>query len=62
MAIKKVRESLNFTYTTNHAWGRAADLQMVLADLSTVEHSVEASHFVNLHRGHLEDLGSFVHG
>ena len=62
MAIKKVRESLNFTYTTNHTWGRAADLQMVLADSSTVEHRVEACDFVDLHWGHLEDLGSFVHG
>ena len=34
---------------------------MVLADLSSVKHSVERSNFVHLHGGHFEGLGDFVH-
>ena len=55
------RESLNLTYTSDHTWGRAADLKVVLADSCTIEHSVEACYFIDLHRGHLEDLRGFVH-
>ena len=50
------------TYSTDHAWGCPADLQVVLADSSTIEHRVEAGNFVDLHWGHIEDLCSFVHG
>lgn len=49
------------TYTANHAWSGAADLQVVLAHLGAVEHRVERGDFVDLHRGHLEDLCHFVH-
>ena len=49
------------TYTAEHARSGAANLQVVLADLGSVEHGVESGDFVNLHRGHLEDLGGFVH-
>ena len=50
------------TYTTEHAWSGSTNLQMVLADLCSVEHCVEASDFIDLHRGHLENFGSLVHG
>ena len=35
---------------------------MVLANLCSVEHGVEGGDLVDLHGGHLEDLGSLVHG
>ena len=57
---RKMRE--NDTYSTDHAWGCPADLEVVLANFSAVEHRVEAGNFVDLHRGHIEDLCSFVHG
>lgn len=50
------------TYTAEHARSGSANLQMVLADLGSVEHGVEGSDFINLHWGHLEDLGGLVHG
>ena len=50
------------TYASEHAWGSAADLEMVLADLGSVEHGVEGGDLVDLHVGHFEDLGSLVHG
>ena len=37
-------------------------MQVVLANLCSVEHGVEAGHFVDLHWGHLENLGGLVHG
>lgn len=50
------------TYATEHAWGSSANLQVVFANLGSVEHGVESSHFIDLHWGHFQDLGSFVHG
>ncbi len=35
---------------------------MVLANLGSVEHRVEAGDLVNLHGRHLEDLSSLMHG
>lgn len=49
------------TYTAEEAGGRAADLEVVLADLGAVEHRVEGSDLVDLHGGHLEDLCNLVH-
>ena len=49
------------TYTANHARSGAADLQVVLADLGSVEHRVERGDFVDLHRCHFEHLGHLVH-
>ena len=49
------------TYTANHAGGSAANLEVILAELCAVEHRVEGSDFVHLHRSHLEDLGDLVH-
>ncbi len=34
---------------------------MVLADLRSIEHSVERGNLIDLHGGHLEDLGDLVH-
>ncbi len=49
------------TYASEHARGCATDLQVVLANLRSVEHSVERGNLIDLHRGHLEDLGDLVH-
>ena len=54
-------ESDRSTYTSEEARGGATDLQMVLANLCPVEHGVERGDFIDLHGGHLEDLGSLVH-
>ena len=50
------------TYTSEHAWGSSAHLQVILAHLGSVEHGVEGGDLVYLHLGHFEDLGSLVHG
>lgn len=50
------------TYTAEHARGGAADLQVVLANLRSVEHGVERGNLVDLHWGHFEDLRRLVHG
>lgn len=49
------------TYTSEETRSRAAHLQVVLADLRSVEHRVKARDFVDLHWSHLEDLGDLVH-
>ena len=51
-----------FTYSSNHAWGGSADLKVVLADSGSVEHREERGDLIDLHWGHLENLGSLVHG
>jgi hypothetical protein len=52
---------MDLTYTSDHARGGSAHLQVVFAHLRSVEHRVKTGDFVDLHGGHVEDLGSFVH-
>ena len=59
MATQMVRDYC--TYTSDHAGGGSAHLKMILANLGSVEHSEETGDFVDLHRGHLQDLGCLVH-
>ena len=49
------------TAPAEHARGRRADLDKVVADGFAVEHGVEARDLVDAHRGHLEDLCDVVH-
>ena len=49
------------TYTTDHAWSCAAYLEMVLSNSGSIEHSVESSYLIHLHRSHLQHFGDFVH-
>ena len=51
-----------FANTTDHARCRSAELNVVLAWFRPVEHRVERSDLVYLHRLHLEDLSDLVHG
>jgi hypothetical protein len=57
MKMKK----LNDTYTSKHAWSCTTDLKMILANLSSIEHSIETGNFINLHWNHIQDLGNLVH-
>lgn len=50
------------TYTSEHARSGSAYLQMILADLATIEHSVETGNLINLHGGHVQNFGNLVHG
>jgi len=60
--MREVLHSLDdISRSTEHARGGTAHLQVVLADLGTVEHGVERCDFIHLHGRHVENLGDLVH-
>lgn len=59
--MKPLKRLIITTYTSEHAWSCSTNLQVILANLCSVEHRVKRSDFINLHRGHLQNLGDLVH-
>jgi hypothetical protein len=51
----------HLTSSSKHARSGPTHLQVVLAYLSAVEHSVERCHLIHLHGSHVQDLGYLVH-
>ena len=53
LGLYKIISLRLITYTSEHAGSSATHLEVVLAELDSVEHSVETSYLVDLHGGHL---------
>jgi len=52
--VRKVFDSLHDVLSSSeHARSGSTDLEVVLADLSSVEHGVETGYFIHLHGSHL---------
>jgi len=48
--------------TPDHAWSGGAELDVMSADLLSIEHGVERCYLEDLHGLHFQNLGNLVHG
>ena len=53
LGLNKIISLRSITYTSEHAGSSTTHLEVVLAELGSVEHSVETSYLVDLHGSHL---------